>query len=112
MIIIQAYKGKFELTASQKSVLFAQAKELKMLGYSHMYVDVRTLTFSDELACEYVAICNNKNGEYTRRAFIGKKGGLSHGIGRNNKSGYGVSQGNSLEYTLLSIDKFEHVVTV
>ncbi len=107
MIIVKAYIGKIELTASQKSALLEAAKDLKMLGYSHMFVDAYRPVFAEDLVLEYVAVKNvGTDNEWSQRAFVGKKGGLSNGIGKNNKSGYGMSQGNSLEYTLPNIDKF------
>jgi hypothetical protein len=108
MIIIQAYKGKHELTQSQKDVLYKKACELKAQGYSHMFVSVHTLPFTDTPVCEYTAI----DGTYSQRAFVGKRGGLTNGIGKHTKSGYKLEVGNNLEMVLPNIDKFEHVVTV
>jgi len=108
MQIIQAYKGKFELTQSQKDALYQKACMLKKQGFKYMFVDVYVPMFASELVLEYVAT----DLENTERAFVGKKGALSNGLGKNNKKGYKYSQGNSLEYTIPNIDKFEHVVTI
>jgi hypothetical protein len=110
MQIIQAYKGKFELTQSQKDTLLSQAKELKMLGYDFMLVDVFKPPFSDTYLTRYTAYC--VASDFTRYADIGKRGALSNGLGVNTKKGYGMKQGNSLEYTIPNIGKFEHVVTI
>ena len=108
MIIIQAYKGKSELTQSQKDALYSKACELKRQGYSHMYVNVYVPVFAGSEVLEYVATC----GQYTQRAYVGKRGALYNGVGRNTKKGYSFESGNSLEMMLPNIDKFEHVVTV
>lgn len=112
MIIIQAYKGKFEITQSQKDALLAKAKELKIGGYTHMYVDVYVPVFAFESVLEYVAIKTIDGQHVTQRAFVGKKGALSNGIGKNNKKGYAADYGNSLELVIENLDKFEHVVTI
>ena len=108
MIIIQAYKGKHELTQSQKDALRTKATTLKAQGFTHMFINVYTPVFSMDAVLEYVAT----DGEFTQRAYIGKRGALSHGLGKNNKAGYSHTYGNSLELTLTNLDKFEHVVTV
>lgn len=105
MIIIKHYKAE-SLTKSQKDVLFTKAKQLKMQGYTHMYVTVYTPVFSGTEVLEYVAI----NSELTQRAYVGKKGGLSSGLGQNNEKGYGIESGNSLELVLQHIDKYNTVI--
>jgi hypothetical protein len=113
MIIIQAYKGKHQITDSQRKTLLDTANRLKRLGYAYMFVDVTTPVFSDTAVLEYVAVQINEDGsEWTERAFVGKRGALSNGIGRNNKAGASLNRGNSLEYTIPHLDKFEHVITV
>lgn len=107
MIIIQAYKGKFELTQSQKDVLFAKAKQLKSLGFTHMLVESFTPVFTEQQLLQYIAT----NGEYTERAIIGKKGGLSNGLGVNAKTGYSYKYGNDLEITISQLDKHQNVIT-
>lgn len=108
MLVIQQYKNKIELTQSQKEVLFQKAKSLKAQGYSHMLVEVFTPTFTDQVLVQYIAT----NGEFTERAIVGKKGGLSNGLGANNKNGYSYKEGNALEMTIQQLDKFEFVVTI
>ena len=101
MIIIKAYE-QGTLTKSQQDVLFTKAKQLKLQGYTHMYVAVYTPAFSGTEVLEYVAI----NSELTQRAFVGKKGGLSNVLGQNNEKGYGIELGNSLEMVLTQLDKY------
>jgi len=109
MIIIQAYKKDgYTLTDSQKKALFKQAKELKMLGYSHMLVQSFTPFRAEGELLEYIAITSDL--VWTRRAIVGKKGGLSHGIGYNNRSGFIVTMTNDLEMILQQIELFKDVI--
>jgi hypothetical protein len=108
MIIIQAYKGKTELTESQKNTLFSEALQMKKQGFTHMYVNSYVPVFACEEILEYVAT----DCERTRRAIVGKRGGLRSGLGENNKAGYSVALGNDLDMVINGLDKFEHVVTV
>jgi hypothetical protein len=108
MQIIQAYKGKIELTQSQKDVLLAKAKELKSLGFTHMLVEAFEPPFAEDTLLQYIAF----NGEYTERAIVGKRGGLSNGLGVNNKAGYAIELGNALELVIENIDQFENVITL
>lgn len=98
MQIIQAYKGKIELTQSQKNSLFAQAKEMKAQNYSVMFVECVVCSVSGVETLVYTAY--NPINDMSRTAIVGKRGGVSC----NGKTGYSIELGNALEMVIQQIE--------